>query len=126
MTSINYAAVAERYIAAWNAGDPAARRTAVAAAFADGATYVDPMMTGTGHDGIEAMIGAAQGQFPGFAFRLAPGVDGFADRVRFSWELGPVGTDQTVIAGTDVCELAEDGRLRAVVGFIDRMPGGEG
>ncbi len=123
-TTMDYTAVAERYIAAWNASDETARARAVGAAFADGATYLDPMMAGTGHDGIWSMIAAAQSQFPGFAFRLQPGTDGFGDRLRFSWALGPAGTDQTVVAGTDVGEVDPDGRLRAVVGFIDRMPAG--
>jgi hypothetical protein len=42
--------------------------------------------------------------------------------VRFSWCAG--GTEQAPLffGGTDFAILAEDGRLRAVIGFIDAMP----
>ena len=68
------------------------------------------------------MIAAAQGQFPGYRIRLSSGIEAHHGRVRFSWSAG--GTEQAplFIAGTDFAELAPDGRLRAVTGFIDAMP----
>jgi len=49
-------------------------------------------------------------------------VDGFADRLRFSWELYPPGADAPLVAGTDFATVAADGRLWAVTGFLDLMP----
>jgi hypothetical protein len=43
--------------------------------------------------------------------------------VRFGWELGPKG-QEALIAGSDVAVLDDDGRIRAVFGFLDRVPSG--
>ena len=113
--------IAARYVAAWNEADPGRRRRLVAALWTEDATYRDPVMEGEGHGGIEALIGGVQARFPGFRFSLSGRPDGYGDRVRFSWDLGPEGAEP-VVQGTDFAVLAEDGRLRAVTGFIDRLP----
>lgn len=115
-------AIAENYIAAWNETDPAARRALVARTWTAGATYVDPMMQGEGHDGIAAMIAGVQSKFPGFRFTLDSAVDGYADHIRFSWACGPDGAPD-MVRGTDFGVVA-DGRLKAVTGFLDRVPPG--
>ena len=114
--------IAAQYIAAFNETDPTARRNLIGRTFSEDATYVDPLMAGDGADGIDAMLAAVQRQFPGFTFRLAGKVDGYADRLRFAWELFPPGADAPLAAGTDFAVLASDGRLRAVTGFLDLMP----
>jgi hypothetical protein len=115
MTTID--SIVDTYIAAWNEADADLRRTLVAQAFADDARYLDPLMTGEGTDGISAMIGAAQGQFPGHRFELAFGPDAHNDVVRFAWRL--VGEAGPVAGGTDFATVAEDGRLRSVTGFLE-------
>lgn len=112
--------LADRYIAAWNEADADARLTLVAQTYTEDATYLDPMMTGEGHKGISAMIGTAQGQFPGYRFRRSGEVQEHHGRVRFSWELFPEGGD-ALVKGTDIAIL-EDGRFRDVLGFIDEAP----
>ncbi len=114
------ALIAERYIAAWNETDPQARRALLAEGWTETGTYQDPMMQGQGHDHISALIGAVHDRFPGFRFSLEGKVDGYGDRVRFSWALGPVGGDG-LIKGTDF-GVIENGRLSAVTGFLDRVP----
>src|SRR4051794_5758217 len=114
-TTIN--SVVDTYIAAFNEGDDARRRELVAAAFTDDARYLDPLMAGEGADGITAMIGAAQAQFPGHRFELSFGPDAHNDVVRFTWQL--VGADGPVAAGTDFATVAPDGRLRNVTGFLE-------
>ena len=79
--------IVDGYIAAWNETDADRRRALVADAFTDDASYVDPLMTGEGTDGIAAMIGGAQQQFPGHRFELSAGPDAHHDRVRFAWTL---------------------------------------
>ncbi|MFC0039449.1 nuclear transport factor 2 family protein [Actinomadura rayongensis] len=111
----------ERYLAAWNETDPAARRAAVEAVFADGAVYVDPLAVAEGRDALDATIGAVQGQFPGFVFRLVGAVDAHHDIARFTWELGPA-DGPAPIEGFDVAEIA-DGRFVRVNGFLNRVPG---
>ena len=110
-------AVVDTYIASWNEGDETRRRELVARAFADDARYLDPLMTGAGTDGITAMIGAAQAQFPGHRFELAFGPDAHNDVVRFTWDL--TAGNGPVARGTDFATVAEDGRLRSVTGFLD-------
>jgi SnoaL-like domain len=113
--------LAARYLATWNETDPAARRAAVADLFTEDARYTDPLADVTGRDAIEATIAAVQAQFPGFVFRLAGPVDAHHEQVRFTWHLGPEG-QEAPIAGFDVAVTDGDGRIRAVLGFLDRVP----
>jgi len=115
MTDIS--TVIHNYIAAWNEADPDRRRAIVGETFADDASYLDPLMSGDGQDGIDAMIGAAQQQFPGHRFELSMGPDAHNDRVRFAWSL--VGDGAPVAAGVDFATVGEDGRLRSVTGFLE-------
>jgi SnoaL-like domain len=117
--------LATRYIAAWNETDPAARRDAVAALYTPDARYVDPVADVQGHDQIAGLIAAVQEQFPGFVFRLSSDVDAHHDQSRFTWDLAPAGAGgDAPVVGFDVVVTDGDGRIRAVHGFIDRMPAG--
>jgi hypothetical protein len=108
-----------RYIDAWNETDGARRRELVAGVWTDDGTYVDPLMTGEGHDSIATMIGLAQEQFPEHRFELSYGPDAHNDRVRFAWRLYGPGGDAPVAGGTDFGLVADDGRLRSVTGFLE-------
>jgi SnoaL-like domain len=115
MTEVSY--LVDNYIAAWNSRDPELRRALVGRTFSENAVYVDPLMTGEGIDGIDAMIGAAQEQFPGHRFSLADSPDAHHDCVRFSWHLE--GEDGAVVArGLDVA-LLDAGRMSVVSGFLE-------
>jgi hypothetical protein len=113
--------VLHRYLAAWNATDPAGRRAAIAAAFTPDARYVDPLADVTGHDALAALVAGAQERFPGWTFTPAGEPEGHHDVVRFAWALGPGGGDPPVL-GSDVAALAPDGRISLVHGFLDRVP----
>ena len=113
--------VVDRYFAVWNEADAARRRELIARTWTEDATYVDPMVRGEGHDGIDAMVGRVQARFPGFRFRRTGALDAHNDRVRFGWELGPEG-GPAVAGGVDFGELAGE-RLRAVTGFLAFAPG---
>ncbi len=112
--------IANLYIAAWNETDPKRRMRLMAESLTETATYIDPLMQGQGYAEIGAMIGAVQERFPGFRFSLYGPVDGYGDRIRFSWALGPEG-QADLIKGTDFAVL-EEGRLKAVTGFLDKVP----
>ena len=108
-----------RYIEAWNEADGARRRELVAAIWTDDGTYLDPLMSGAGHDSIATMIGLAQEKFPEHRFELSLGPDAHNDVVRFAWSLyGPEG-NSPVAGGLDFGVVAEDGRLRSVTGFLE-------
>jgi SnoaL-like domain len=117
----DFAQLAEQYIAAWNETDPSARRALIDEIWSSDGRYIDPMAEVTGRDQIDAVIAAAQAQFAGMTFRLAGPVDAHHDQARFTWELGPDGTD-AVVVGFDVAQRDADGRLALVLGFLDKVP----
>ncbi|MEV7320890.1 nuclear transport factor 2 family protein [Streptomyces sp. NPDC093970] len=115
---------ATRYFEAWNATDPEALREAVAEAWVPEGTYTDPLADVAGHAQITAVITAAHERLPGFAFRPLGPVDGHHDTARFGWELVNEADGSAPVAGFDVVTLSEDGRIRQVLGFLDRVPTG--
>jgi SnoaL-like protein len=120
MTDVNR--IARNYIDLWNERTPSRRREILNANWMTDATYVDPLMSGDGHDGVDALISGVQQRFPDFRFKLIGEPNGFGDHVRFSWGLGPDGADSP-IKGTDFALLRE-GRIRSITGFLDQVPPG--
>jgi SnoaL-like domain len=114
-------ATVDTYLSAWNETDPDRRAELVGQVWAEDGTLTDPPLAAAGRPAISDLHAALQGQFPGHAFRRSSAVDAHHDRFRVGWEL--VGPDGTVaLAGLDVGELTEDGRLRAVTGFFGDLP----
>jgi hypothetical protein len=113
------ATVIDTYIATWNELDPELRRKLVEETWSEDASYVDPLMSGEGQAGIDAMIAAAQGQFPGHRFELVDEPVSHHDRVRFTWQLVPAEGGEAVAVGLDFATIAPDGRLRDVTGFLE-------
>ena len=127
MTENNAAAtktggVADRYLAAWNEPDADARRRAVAELWTEDGSYSDPLAAVEGHEAIAALIAGVREHFPGHVFELMENVDAHHDVVRFGWELVPQGGGESVVIGFDVAVVAQDGRLRSVYGFLDKVP----
>ena len=120
MRNVNESVV--RYLAAWNEQDAKRRRDLVARTWSDDGIYVDRVREGRGHDAIAAMIGKAQGQFPGYRLNLASGIEAHHDYVRFSWVAGGTVDAPLYIKGTDFAFIADDGRFTSVVGFTDAAP----
>jgi hypothetical protein len=124
MTDVN--TIARRYIELWNEKTASRRREMLSADWTADAKYVDPVMSGDGHDGVDALIAGVQQRFPDFSFKLIGEPNGYGDhvrfQVRFSWGLGPEGVDSP-IKGTDFAVLKE-GRIRSITGFLDQVPQG--
>ena len=114
--------VAEHYIAVWNETDAERRLKLLETHWSADARYVDPVMQGSGHAQISALVGGVHQRYPGFRFALKGQPDAHGDRLRFSWTLGPSGAED-LIAGTDFARL-EAGRLQSVTGFLDKVPAG--
>ena len=112
----------ERYLACWNATDAETRWKLLLEYWADDPTYVDPLVDVRGRAAVDATIAAVQEQFAGFVFTPAGAVDAHHDVARFGWGLGPEGAEP-VIVGFDVVTVDDDGRIRSVIGFLDRVPG---
>ncbi|MEW2295545.1 nuclear transport factor 2 family protein [Streptomyces sp. NPDC006743] len=119
-----YESAVARYLEAWNAQGAEALGKAVAAAWTPDGRYTDPLAEVRGHEQIAALITGAHEQFPGFAFRLSGAVDGHHDTARFSWELVSEADGSAPVAGFDVITLDGEGRIRSVLGFLDRVPAG--
>jgi hypothetical protein len=114
--------IARRYIDLWNERAQNRRRELLSENWTADACYVDPLMNGDGHDGVDALIAGVQQRFPDFKFKLIGEPNGYGDHVRFSWGLGPDGVDSP-IKGTDFAVL-KDGRIKSITGFLDQVPAG--
>ena len=113
--------LADRYIAIWNETNPERRRALIAQTYTEDATYLDPMLEGQGHAGIDAMIQSAQAKYPRHRFQRTTTVDVHHDRLRFSWVMNPE-SGPPLAKGTDVCVVMNE-RLRSVLGFFDEVQG---
>jgi hypothetical protein len=130
--------LAERYSAVWNEPDPAARRRAVEAIWAEDALVllqpplemiaaandlgVSPLLRVHGHDELEARVTRAYEQFvapDGNVFRSRPDAQRLDDVVKFGWELVPAGADEIIGGGMTVVKVARDGRITHDYQFID-------
>jgi hypothetical protein len=114
--------IARRYIELWNEKVPSRRREMLSRDWTADARYVDPLMSGDGADGVDALISGVQERFPDFKFTLIGEPNGYGNHLRFSWGLGPDGTDSP-IKGTDFAVL-KDGRIQSIIGFLDQVPAG--
>jgi hypothetical protein len=112
----------DRYFAAWNETNAARRRALIEQTWAHDASYVDPLLAGNGHEGIDAMIGAVHERFPQHTFRLNNNADGFGNYVRFSWDLVAPG-GEAIVKGSDFGVVDAAGRFKSVTGFLDAAPG---
>lgn len=85
---------------------------------------VDPPLDGVGVDGIAALVDSVLALYPGHHFVRTTDIDAHHGYARYDWTLvGPDGA--AAVTGTDVVEVDDDGRLRAVVGFFgDLTPAG--
>ena len=111
----------DAHLAAYGEPDPARRARLIASAWTPEGSLVDPPLDpATGHAGLDALFAAVQSHYPGHTFRRTTDVDGHHHAARYGWEmLAPDGA--VALAGTDVVELAADGRLVQVVGFFGEL-----
>ena len=121
MTDVNL--VAKSYIDLWNERAPQRRREMLASNWTSDARYVDPLMAGDGHDGVDALIAGVQQTLSGFQLQA----DRRAQRLRRSRRASPGGSAPRAptapIKGTDFAVL-KDGRIRSITGFLDQVPPG--
>ncbi|MCU1501782.1 MAG: hypothetical protein JWM12_1136 [Ilumatobacteraceae bacterium] len=120
-TTLTIDAVIDTNLTAYGNPDATSRQQQLARVWAADGKLIDPPIDGAGLDGIDQMMAAVQGQFPGHTFRRTSGIDAHHGVARYSWELlGPEGN--VALVGLDVAELAEDGKLARIVGFMGDLP----
>lgn len=117
-TVASTAAIAERYLAAWNVTDLAERDALIAATWTADGHYVDPVFGVTGQAAINAMMAGFQNAYPNHRFSLVGEVEEHHDRVRFQWKLTD-GTGSVQLLGTDIGVLTAEGALAEITGFFD-------
>jgi len=120
MSNVNEIVVG--YLSAWNERDATRRRDLVAKTWSEEGSYVDGARQGAGHGGIDTMIAKAQETHPGYRLALASGIEAHHQYVRFSWVAGGTAEAPLYIKGTDIGIIADDGRLKSVIGFVDAAP----
>jgi hypothetical protein len=107
----------DTWFATLNELDSSKRAQLVERAWAGDGRWVDPPFEGEGHAGINEMVGAVYQSYPDHRFRRVSAIDAHHDAVRYGWELvNPDGS--VVLAGTDIGQLAGDGRLSRITGFF--------
>jgi hypothetical protein len=114
--------VIERSIAIFNEADPEKRRDLIAWTFTEDATYQDPLLAGAGHAQLDQMFAAAQAQFSGAQVVRSSEPEAHHDWVRFSWQVMMPGETESLIDGTDLGRIGEDGRFEQIIGFLDKVP----
>ncbi|MEV0125302.1 nuclear transport factor 2 family protein [Streptomyces sp. NPDC050703] len=111
-----------RYLAIWNEADADKRSAAIAELFTADAPYIDPLAAVEGHEGIGAVIAGARDQFKGLSFELIGTVDTHHNIARFQWGLVTEPGSEPIAIGFDVAVTADDGRIKGVYGFLDKVP----
>ena len=121
--TMDQTAIIDRYFAAWNERDSAARAGAVATAFTDDARYCDPLADVAGHEAIASMMGALQEQHEGLSLRVSSAIDAHHDLLRFGWEAVDAEGNVT-LSGIDIATVSDDGRVASLHGFFGDTPQG--
>ena len=108
------------YLASWNTRDPHRRRALLADAVTDDCVYAGPNGRTTGPEELDAAIVEARDYVPGASVVRVGEVEGQGPQCTFRWAvLGPAGGP--LMKGTNVVEVAADGRLRR----IEVVPGAD-
>ena len=139
MTPLDVQDLTSRYVAAWNEPDPARRRQAIQALWAEdgihvlqppaefrqaaaGLGFTSAALEARGHDELEVRVTRSYQDFvaPGqFTFRPRDNADALRNVVKFSWEMVPAGGGEAAAAGLEILILGPDGRIEADYQFIE-------
>jgi uncharacterized protein YndB with AHSA1/START domain len=110
----------DAFFAIWNETDAGARATAVARCCTADVAFHDPNSALAGHGDLVAHVGAAQQFFPGVRLARRGAVRQCQGTVLADWEMQRDG--KALGAGTNVFELAVDGRVHRAVGLPQPAP----
>lgn len=109
--------VLDAYLAAWNTDDAMERARLLEKSVTDDVEFIDPMANFKGTPDLAQHITAVRSTYHGVTFASAGELDAHNNVARAPWVAR---TGDTELHGLDVYDIAEDGRLRRIVGFFDR------
>jgi hypothetical protein len=111
----------DTHLDAYGESDASRRLALIQEVWAPDGHLFDPPIDGAGHNGIDDMLAAVQGQFPGHTFRRSTGIDTHHGIARYGWEM--ISSEGTVsLAGMDVAVVGADGKLTRIAGFFGDLP----
>lgn len=114
----------DTYLEAYAESDAPRRDELVSKVWTADGELIDPPFDAQGHDAISAMADAVLGHYPGHTFRRTSGIDAHHRFARYGWAL--VAPDGSVaVAGVDVAEVTDDGKIVRVTGFFGDLPARE-
>ncbi len=115
------ATVYRAYLALRNAATEADCRRLLTGALTENAHVVYPAFAYHGVDDIIAGLAGLHERWPGVHFAQASGIEEHHGWLRVGWRM--VRDDGGVVMeGVDIATVADDGRLRQVIGFHDPLP----
>jgi hypothetical protein len=113
--------VVDSWLEAYAEPDMERRTKLIEQAWSPEGRLVDPPLEGTGYSGLSEAADLVNTHYAGHTFRRVTGIDVHHEFARYGWELvGPEGT--VAVAGIDIAEIDDAGRLRKVTGFFGDMP----
>ena len=114
-------ATIDTHLAGYAEPDPTKRLDLLASVWAPDGTLLDPPFDATGPEGIADLVDAVLQHYPGHHFERTTAVDAHHDMARYGWALvAPDGTP--AVAGLDVAQVGQDGKLVRIVGFFGDPP----
>jgi cell division FtsZ-interacting protein ZapD len=122
---IDFAELAERYVALWNLTDAGARRDAIASLWAPQGEHCVRTLRAKGYEALVQRVTSSHEKNVrdgGFLFRAAGDAQLLENTVMFHWEMVPAAGGNVAALGLEFLVLAEDGRIAADYQFILPMP----
>jgi len=115
-----YPVALDQMLAAWNEPDPSLVRRHLDGALSSRVRFVDPSIDLTGINDFEANVHKVRAGLPGATYSRTSGVDSQHGFHRYHWAIHQ--GEELVLAGFDVTEIDEDGKVICVIGFFGPVP----
>lgn len=106
----------DRMLATWNATEDSEVRALAELAMEHNVHFVDPNHNIMGREAFIDMVHAVKKQIPGAVYSRASKVDVQNNHCRYHWEIHM--NDDLLMAGFDVTEVNDAGRIVKVIGFF--------